>query len=117
LSSILPWFAFQGGESQIGFDVPVQFLFDPLQGGSGDGLKIGLLVFLIGIAGGALTFTTRGPGIRRMLASAAIAIGGIYIAQLARVVEQFGGGISVTDIIGFGVYVMLGGAALMIAGK
>jgi hypothetical protein len=115
VSSLLPWIASAGGvPSGTAFDVPVEFLFDPQ--GFGDGLKLGAIVLLIGLAGGALSFTTRGPGIRRILASATIAIGGAYIAQLVRVVGQLPGA-SVADLIGFGVYVMIGGGILLLASK
>ena len=120
LSSALPWLTSVVSRglvspSQNGFDVPFKFLFDPT--GASGGLKVGLALVLLGVAGGLLTFVRATGAIRRLLGVAAIAIGGAYIAQLIRFVNDLGGGISVTKVMGFGVYVAIGGGVLLAAGK
>jgi hypothetical protein len=116
VASILPWFAVEGTQSLSGFDVPLQFLFDPLQ--PSDGVKIGLIVLLLGLGGAWLSFSSSRTGLRRLLGLAAIAIGGVFILQLASFVDQVGAGVSVTDVIGFGVYVtIVGGVMLLIRAK
>jgi hypothetical protein len=116
VSSLLPWIAsFGPAPSGNAFDLSVQFLIDPLR--AGDGFKLGIIVLLIGLAAAVLAFTTQYAGLRRILALVTIAIGGIYIAQLARAVGQLGGGVSTIDFIGFGVYVTIGGGVVLLAGK
>ena len=116
VASILPWFAVTEAPSLTGFDVPLQFLFDPLQ--PSDGVKVGLIVLLLGLAGAWLSFSASRVNIRRVLGLAAIAVGVVFILQLGSFVDQVGAGVSVTDVIGFGVYVnIVGGVMLLARGK
>jgi hypothetical protein len=117
ISSALPWIAsVQGGDSIKGFDVPAAFLFDFKKAGSG-GLKIGLVVLLVGVIGAALTLLPVTGAIRRLLGGLGVVIGGLYVVQLGRLVDAVGGGVSLTDAIGFGVYVAAGGGLLLAAGR
>jgi zinc ribbon protein len=117
LASFLPWVEFPGfGEAATGFDVPFGFLFDPTTVDPG-GFDLGLLTLLIGIGGSVLIFMRKKPGIRRLLGVGAAGIGVLYALQLTSLISQAGAGISVTDVMGFGVYVTIGGGVLLAAGK
>jgi hypothetical protein len=117
ISAVLPWIAsVQGSPSAKGLDVPASFLFDPLKAGRG-GIKVGLMVLLAGVVGAALTLLPVTGAIRRLLGALGVAVAGLYIVQLGRVVDRVGGGVSLTDAIGFGVYVAIGGGLLLAAGK
>jgi hypothetical protein len=117
LASFLPWVEFPGfGGAGTGFDVPFGFLFDPIAADPG-GFDLGLITMLIGIGGGVLIYRRKKPGIRRLLGVAAAGIGVLYALQLTSLISQAGGGLSVTDVMGFGVYVTIGGGVLLAAGK
>src|SRR5205807_5891826 len=117
VASALPWVSsIQGSASENGFKVPFKFLFD-FKSQSGGGFKVGIALILLGVIGGLLTFVPVSGIIRRLLGVGAIAIGGAYIAQLVKLVHDLGGGISVTRVLGFGVYVAIGGGVLLTAGR
>jgi len=117
LASFLPWLSSQGGTPAANaFDVPFRFLIDPTQA-TGVDLDLGFAVLVIGLGAGAATVVPALSTIRRLLGLAAIAIGVVFFGQLARLVDQVGADMSVTDLVGFGVYLAVGGGVLLLFAK
>jgi hypothetical protein len=118
VAAFLPWFnGVAGAGSANGFDVPYGFLIDPAEVAADSAFTIGLAMLLIGIAGAVLAAVGGSSVMRRLLGTAAGAIAGVYIAQLARFVGEFGGEIAATDLLGIGTYVAIGGGVLLGLGK
>ena len=116
LASFLPWIAFPGLPGGTGFDVPFGFLFDQASLDPG-GLDLGLITLSLGAGGAVLTFMRRSPGLRRLLGVAAAGIAILYLVQLNSLVGEAGGDISALDVLGFGVYVTIGGGAILAVTK
>jgi hypothetical protein len=112
LGILLPW-GRQGAQGS-GFDIPITFLVDYKTEGSG-GLKLGLLLLALAIAG--LVFTTVRTDLqqyRLYMGGAAAGAMVIYLIQLQRVASALD--VSVTKFVGVGVFVtLLGAIALAIA--
>ena len=112
----LPWFSgtFEGRGNA--FDVPLSFLWS-LTAGSG-GVKLGVVLLLIGGAAALLSFL-RGTGpIRRILGIAAIVVTAAFAVQLYRAIDQLGGGPGdLLDMIGPAVYVTFVGGGLLVASR
>ncbi len=123
VSSLLPWFAsFQGGKSSNAFEVPVGYLIDPLKGQGG--LKVGILVVLIGLVGALLACLPVRRAALVTLGTLATVFGGVFVVQTIRFVNAVnqgagpGGKVSATSVIGLGAYLaVVGGVLMMIKGK
>jgi len=110
----LPWISGALGQGN-GFDVPLSFLWS-LQ--PTDGIKLGLVLLLVGAGAAALTFLPGTGPVRRILGVAAVASTVVYVIQLFRLIDQAGGSIGdVVDAIGVAVYVTLAGGALLASSK
>lgn len=110
----LPWVsgALEGGNA---FDVPLSFLWslEP-----NDGVKLGLVLLLVGVGAAALTFLPGTGPVRRILGVVAAAASVVYVVQLFRLIDQAGGGFGdVMDVIGVAVYVTLAGGVVVAASK
>ena len=117
VAAALPWVDLLGRTANS-FDIPMAFLFDPegSAGGSG-GINIGVVMVLLGVVGGLLTFVPITGALRRALGGLAIAVSGVYIAQWIRLASDAGGGATFTDFVGFGAYVGIAGGVLLAAGR
>jgi hypothetical protein len=116
LSALLPWLRL-GGESANGFDVPVEFLLS-YDSSLDTGIKLGLLLILLGVAGLAAVVLFPDPRWRRGVGIAAVAIAVVYVVQVQRALGAgpAAGRPSLLSAVGFGVYVALvGGLALAFA--
>jgi hypothetical protein len=131
ISAWLPWLGVAGVTAKP-FDVPAFFLLDSSAGLSG--LRLGVLVVVIGVVGiaGALI-----PGLRFLpilVGFVALAVGGLFYLQTNYLLDFLQGQLTglglggvndtiaalnpdLTDLIDYGVYVMLaGGAAATVGG-
>jgi hypothetical protein len=116
VGSVLPWFkSVRGSPSATAFKIPFSFLIDPTKRLTGP--KIGLILLLVGVVGALLTFVPVTGVIRRLLGTAAVLIGGVFLGQLAHSLSNVPGGISVTSVAGLGVYISIVGGLLLAAGR
>jgi len=109
LSAVLPWLRI-GGRSADGFDVPVEFLLS-YDSDLDTGVKLGLLLILLGAVGVAAVLLLPDPRWRRGAGLAASAIAVVYVVQVQRLLSAgpARGRPGLLSILGFGVYVALGG--------
>ncbi|MGZ8610581.1 MAG: hypothetical protein ACXWZU_14275 [Actinomycetota bacterium] len=110
----LPWVAdtFGGGN---GFDVPLSFLWSLQNAG---GVKLGVLMLIVGGAAAALAFVPGTGPLRRILGLVVMAVAVVYGVQLFRLIDQLGGGVGdVFDTLGVATYVTLAGGGLLVASK
>jgi hypothetical protein len=107
LGTLVSWT--RGGfGSDNAFDVPVSFLWSKAASG---GIKLGVILFLLGVAGGVVTSR---PEIQRFR----IAVGGlaalcvvVFMIQMQRFLS--GSPFNITDVLGLGVLVTLAGAVAL----
>jgi hypothetical protein len=115
VSGLLPWFT-PGDLSRDAFDVPVEFLYD-YKSTSDSGLKVGLLLLVLGGAGALLAVLLNDHRWRRGVGIAITVIAGVYVVQLQRLLGSVPAADrpSLLSSMGFGVYVALvGGLALAV---
>jgi hypothetical protein len=116
LSAVLPWLRY-AGRTLNPFDVPVQFLVDFRNTGSG-GVDMGLL--LVGLAVGALVLSSR-PALarwRRVDGGAAVVVPTLFTAQLQRVLSDLPaeGRPTLFGALGIGVLLAVVGGVLVLWG-
>jgi hypothetical protein len=114
LSSILPWL--RGGGSSNSFKIAMQFLFD-YKTTSNDGVKVGWLLLVFAVAIVVVIVRNGDERISRGLGIAAIVVSVLYVVQLQRwvsaVSDSGAGGVSLTDVVGFGVLPAIAGGVLV----
>lgn len=114
LAVFLPWLSVPGSSSD-GFDVPLSFLWSPESGGGG--IKLGIVLLVIGAAGAGLSLLPGTEQIRRVLGSLALLMTVAFVGQLFRAVGKLGGGANAFDFLGAAVYVSALGGALLAVSK
>lgn len=124
LSSFMGWFAV-AGQSTSAFKIPIQYLFASKQKMAelGDkGLKLGLLMLLIGAAGAALAFVPKIAFAQKVAGGLALLIVTDFVKQTMTLLDLFketGGGAQTPGLIstlGIGVFVaLIGGIGLIMA--
>ena len=110
LGTLLPWTRSAFG-SGSGFDVPVTFLWSM---SSASGIKLGLVLLLLAVAGGVLASLAGMQRYRAVAGGVAALCIVVFVAQLQRALR--GSSLNIGDVLGFGVVVALAGAiALAVA--
>ncbi|HYI44813.1 MAG TPA: hypothetical protein VE174_05035 [Actinomycetota bacterium] len=111
LSAVLAWIS--GIDSASSFEVPLSFLF------SGDqavesGFDLGWVLIALAVVGIALCFRPDASLARRVCGGVAILISVLFTIQAARALSAFGAEASaVFDVLGVGVFLMLGGGLVL----
>ena len=114
VGALLPWFSITGFPSSNAFEVPLKFLFDPKA--EATGLDLGWLVLLGALVAGALALFRPTGRELKSAGSALISISVLYVVQLQRYLSLFPADQrpGLFSSIGFGVYITVIGAVLMI---
>ena len=115
VSGLLPWFT-PGNLSRNGFDVPVQFLYDyKYESNTDSGIKIGLLLLVLGGAGALLAVLLTDHRWRRGVGIAIAVIAGVYVVQMQRLLGTVPAADrpSLLSTVGFGLYVALVGGLVL----
>jgi len=111
LAGFAPWLT-PGGSTSNGFDVPAKFLIDYKTSGGG-GLKLGLVVLAVAIAGGVLAAIPGMGVLRRVCGWACVLAGALYVVQLQRLLSAFSGSPSLFDTVGIGALIAVAGGLVL----
>lgn len=114
LAVFLPWLSVPGSSSD-GFDVPLSFLWSPEPGGTG--IKLGIVLLIMGAIGAGLTLLPGTKQIRRMVGSLTLLITVAYVVSLFRAVGKLDVDANALDYMGAAVYVSAVGGALLSASR
>jgi hypothetical protein len=108
-ATFLPWFD-SGGLTADAFDVALPFLWDVEAGGDP---KLGILVLALGVLGLAALFLRAVPDVVRLGAGVVgIIVAALFILQVHRGVDATFS--DTIEVLGYGVYVALAGAAVLL---
>jgi SH3-like domain-containing protein len=117
LSIVLPWLAPPFGGSSNGFDVPTAFLWDYA---ASSGLKLGVVVLVVAAAGLVVALMMRiDARVGAALGFVMLLIGVVFVIQVMRAIgDEFDLSFmdAVTDWLGFGTWLAIGGGVLMLIG-
>ena len=110
----LPWVSDTPGSGN-GFDVPLSLLWS-LE--TAEGIKLGVLMLIVGGAAAALSFVPGTGPVRRILGIVTMAVAVVFCIQLFRLIDQLGGSVGdAFDTLGVAAYVTLAGGGLLAASK
>jgi hypothetical protein len=117
IAVVLPWLTPPGaGGSSNAFDVPTAFLWDYEASG---GLKLGVIVLAVAIIGLIVSFVMPlDARIAGAMGVVALAIGLVFVIQVVRAIGEFdlSFGDAISDWVGFGAWMTVGGGVLMLVG-
>ena len=105
LGAILPWFRLKTLASKSSLDVSLMFLFDYKTGS--DELKLGWLLLAVAI----VSLVPAEKIVHQIALGVAAGAAALYTLQLQRLASE-GAGVSLTDLLGFGVVVTLAAAGM-----
>ncbi len=110
LGTLLPWTRSDFGSGSA-FDVPLSILWSTT---ASSGIKLGVLLLLLGLAGGVVASLADVQRFRVVVGGVAALCIVVFVIQLQRALS--GSSLNVGDVVGFGVLVALAGAiALAVA--